>query len=217
MEATLFWTPIPVEEFEEEIQQQEQLLLQLLEAQGYVPPQREQQQQQEQQQQLKTDQQQQQQQEQQKELQQQQQERQEDKDAQPQQEQQQAQQQQQEEQQQEQQQQLELQQSPQTSPDSTRCTTVANEIMTALSRLLFLNGFCVNAPRCFLAEGETIDEYLRQEPAWLAVFTAGRMPYTANLFCSLLSSIFTYDPLGYCIILFVFNSGETSESTSSPP
>ncbi|CDJ40701.1 GI18945, related [Eimeria tenella] len=121
--------------------------------------------------------------------------------------------------------------------------------MNALARLLFLNGFCVNAPRCFLEKDEqipsnvidrrflwcsgfgaaaaspcpslpfmfanrskvlnclllcfagslskTIDEYLRQEPPWLAVFTAGHSPYTANLFCSLLSSIFTYDPVGY--------------------
>ncbi|XP_026193470.1 uncharacterized protein LOC34620297 [Cyclospora cayetanensis] len=134
-------------------------------------------------------------------------------------------------------------QSPTPFEGATRCTTLANELMNTLARLLFLNGFSVNAPRAFLAEGEeptthivdsrflwcggigsepaspcptlscmftnrtqilrcaacvqTIDDYLRQEPSWLAVFTAGHAPYTANLFCSLLSSVVTYDPVGY--------------------
>eukprot|EP00923_Selenidium_pygospionis_P014408 GHVN01024733.1.p1 GENE.GHVN01024733.1~~GHVN01024733.1.p1 ORF type:complete len:971 (+),score=165.12 GHVN01024733.1:59-2971(+) len=127
---------------------------------------------------------------------------------------------------------------------------LGTEILSCLQRLLFLNGFCVNAPgvtisaqehlpkhkvdtrfiwkggigtakelptnapsaqmiehrvivlRCLVvclcgSLYQTMDEYARVAPTWLKVLTHGDLPYTANLFCSLMSTVFTHDPVGY--------------------
>uniref|UniRef100_A0A0G4HK78 Dymeclin n=1 Tax=Chromera velia CCMP2878 TaxID=1169474 RepID=A0A0G4HK78_9ALVE len=43
---------------------------------------------------------------------------------------------------------------------------------------------------------QTIDEYQSSVPLWLRVFTDGKLPYTANLFCSLTSLVAAYPVQG---------------------
>jgi len=55
---------------------------------------------------------------------------------------------------------------------------------------------------------QTIDEYQHVAPVWLRVFTRGEFPYTANVFSSLMSFIFSHNPTGYGVPYGrVFSSG----------
>jgi len=56
--------------------------------------------------------------------------------------------------------------------------------------------------RCILAcmSGplfQILDEYNERPSKWLLRFTGGEVSHTANLFCSLMSTVFTYDPVGW--------------------
>mmetsp|Transcript_10039 Transcript_10039/g.25091 ORF Transcript_10039/g.25091 Transcript_10039/m.25091 type:complete len:898 (+) Transcript_10039:65-2758(+) len=44
---------------------------------------------------------------------------------------------------------------------------------------------------------QSAEEYQEQPPRWLQRFTGGQVAYTATLFCSLMSSVFSYDPVGW--------------------
>lgn len=56
--------------------------------------------------------------------------------------------------------------------------------------------------RCLLAciSGplfQTSEEYQERPPTWLRHFCGGEVAHTANLFCSLMSTVFSYDPVGW--------------------
>lgn len=51
---------------------------------------------------------------------------------------------------------------------------------------------CLSGP-LFLSS----DEYKDRPPKWLLHFTGGDVNHTANLFCSLMSTAFSYDPIGW--------------------
>merc|ERR1719382_331526 len=44
---------------------------------------------------------------------------------------------------------------------------------------------------------QAADDYQEKPPAWLLRFTGGEVCHTANLFCSLMSMVFSYDPVGW--------------------
>eukprot|EP00397_Hematodinium_sp_SG-2012_P007793 GEMP01007843.1.p1 GENE.GEMP01007843.1~~GEMP01007843.1.p1 ORF type:complete len:798 (-),score=139.11 GEMP01007843.1:1162-3555(-) len=60
----------------------------------------------------------------------------------------------------------------------------------------------VEVLRCLLSSlsgplFQTVEEYGHKPSKWLLSYTSGDQPYTANLFCSLMSTVFTYDPVGW--------------------
>eukprot|EP00922_Rhytidocystis_sp_ex-Travisia-forbesii_P051308 GHVS01076168.1.p1 GENE.GHVS01076168.1~~GHVS01076168.1.p1 ORF type:complete len:792 (-),score=105.76 GHVS01076168.1:117-2492(-) len=57
----------------------------------------------------------------------------------------------------------------------------------------------------------TIDEYQQTLPTWLRLFTGGDLAYTANLFCSLMSTVFTYNPVGFGVPYGSLFSGADEE------
>lgn len=70
--------------------------------------------------------------------------------------------------------------------------------------------------RCILAcmSGplfQTTDEYLNDPPMWLRRFTSGKMSYTANLYCSLMSTVFSYDPVGWGVPYAGYFKGEAEQ------
>jgi len=65
---------------------------------------------------------------------------------------------------------------------------------------------------------QTCEEYGSKPSRWLIAYTCGNQPYTANLFCSLMSTIFTYDPVMGTSLWWVFKlqyGGRSGESLSS--
>lgn len=75
-----------------------------------------------------------------------------------------------------------------TTPDMTKARTeVLRCLLGCLSSTLYTS----------------VDEYQSgSPPLWLWVFTRGYLPYTANLYCSLMSTVFSYDPNSYGLGLF---------------
>eukprot|EP00919_Chromeraceae_sp_WS-2016_P007200 GHVR01016938.1.p1 GENE.GHVR01016938.1~~GHVR01016938.1.p1 ORF type:complete len:701 (+),score=211.89 GHVR01016938.1:79-2181(+) len=74
----------------------------------------------------------------------------------------------------------------------TEKTTVAPPTkyqLTARTDILRCILFCLSGPLF-----QTIDEYQQTTPLWLRTFADGSLPYTANLFCSLLSTVCSYVP-----------------------
>eukprot|EP00922_Rhytidocystis_sp_ex-Travisia-forbesii_P051311 GHVS01076171.1.p1 GENE.GHVS01076171.1~~GHVS01076171.1.p1 ORF type:complete len:784 (-),score=101.79 GHVS01076171.1:124-2475(-) len=57
----------------------------------------------------------------------------------------------------------------------------------------------------------SIDEYQQTLPTWLRLFTGGDLAYTANLFCSLMSTVFAYNPVGYGVPYGSLFSGADEE------
>mmetsp|Transcript_54381 Transcript_54381/g.157236 ORF Transcript_54381/g.157236 Transcript_54381/m.157236 type:complete len:839 (-) Transcript_54381:127-2643(-) len=74
----------------------------------------------------------------------------------------------------------------------------------------------VEVLRCVLAclSGplfQTADEYQEEPPRWLLRFTGGEVCHTANLFCSLMSTVFCYDPVGWGVPYGGYFSGDQEE------
>jgi len=55
------------------------------------------------------------------------------------------------------------------------------------------------------------EEYQRKPSAWLQYFTGGEVCHTANLFCSLMSTVFAYDPVGWGLPYGSFFSNGSEE------
>lgn len=63
---------------------------------------------------------------------------------------------------------------------------------TARSEVLHCVLACLSGPLF-----QSSEEYQESPPEWLLRFTGGDVPNTANLFCSLMSTVFSYDPVGW--------------------
>eukprot|EP00921_Rhytidocystis_pertsovi_P001665 GHVQ01002832.1.p1 GENE.GHVQ01002832.1~~GHVQ01002832.1.p1 ORF type:complete len:806 (+),score=99.50 GHVQ01002832.1:455-2872(+) len=68
---------------------------------------------------------------------------------------------------------------------TTQCLKNRTEVLRCL--LLCLSGSLY----------QTIDDYQQTIPVWLRLVTGGDLAYTANLFCSLMATVFNYSPVGY--------------------
>jgi len=58
---------------------------------------------------------------------------------------------------------------------------------------------------------QTAEEYQEQPPKWLLRFTGGEVSHTANLFCSLMSTVFLYDPVGWGVPYLGYFASGTEE------
>lgn len=59
---------------------------------------------------------------------------------------------------------------------------------------------------------QSFDDYQKTPPIWIQAYTHGNLPYTANTFCSLISVLFSYDPVGYGLPYgSVFSSADEEE------
>eukprot|EP00929_Paragymnodinium_shiwhaense_P105117 TRINITY_DN7003_c0_g1_i1.p1 TRINITY_DN7003_c0_g1~~TRINITY_DN7003_c0_g1_i1.p1 ORF type:complete len:755 (-),score=150.38 TRINITY_DN7003_c0_g1_i1:234-2498(-) len=100
--------------------------------------------------------------------------------------------------------------SPMSSPPTHRVDSnvvwkggvgVSSELPTMATQRAHLPARC-EVLRCLLAclSGplfQTADEYEERPPLWLLHFTGGDVVHTASLFCSLMATVFTYEPNGW--------------------